>query len=59
MIEDMSSLITELNDVVTVLEANGIEYAVCEGLALTIHGFPRATCDLDLLIREENLEKSF
>ncbi len=55
----MANLIKELDDVTSVLEANGIEYAVCGGLALTIHGFPRATFDLDVLIREENLEKAF
>ncbi len=55
----MSDLITELANVTRTLEENGIEYAVCGGLALTIHGFPRATFDLDVLIREENLEKAF
>jgi hypothetical protein len=59
MNDDLSNLIKELDEVVTVLDANGIEYAVCGGLALTIHGFPRATFDLDVLIREENLEKAF
>lgn len=55
----MANLIKELDAVTSVLEANSIEYAVCGGLALTIHGFPRATFDLDVLIREENLEKAF
>ena len=45
MIEDRSDLIKELDEVVSALEANGIEYAVCGELALTIHGFPRATFD--------------
>lgn len=56
---NMANLIKELDAVTSVLEANSIEYAVCGGLALTIHGFPRATFDLDVLIREENLEKAF
>lgn len=59
MIEDMSNLIKELKEVVSVLEDNGIDYAVCGGLALTIHGFPRATFDLDVLIRAEDLQKAF
>lgn len=59
MSEYPTDLIKELDTVVTTLESNGIDYAVCGGLALTIHGFPRATFDLDLLIREENLEKAF
>lgn len=59
MTAEMSNLINELKEVVTALETNEIEYAICGGLALTIHGFPRATFDLDVLIREENLEKAF
>jgi hypothetical protein len=59
MSEYPTDLIKELAAVVARLEACGIEYAVCGGLALTIHGFPRATFDLDVLIREENLELAF
>lgn len=55
----MATLLQELLEITSAFEKNGIEYAVCGGLALTIHGFPRATFDLDLLIREENLEKSY
>ncbi|HEX2122867.1 MAG TPA: hypothetical protein VHL59_14645 [Thermoanaerobaculia bacterium] len=31
-----------------------IEYALCGGLAMGVHGFPRATVDIDLLIRPED-----
>jgi hypothetical protein len=55
----MSSLFQELSQLVSALEENKIEYAVCGGLALTIHGFPRATFDIDILIKEESLEKAF
>ncbi len=41
------------------LEEKEIEYAVCGGLALTILGFPRATFDIDILIRNESLPESF
>lgn len=58
MNEDMSNLLRELDNLISVLDKNGIEYAVCGGLALTIHGFPRATFDIDVLIREEMLEKA-
>ena len=46
----MATLLQELLDITSDLERNGIEYAVCGGLALTIHGFPRATFDIDVLI---------
>lgn len=59
MSDDAFKLLTELKVVVSALNRNGIEYAVCGGLALTIHGFPRATFDLDVLIREESLGKAF
>ncbi|HEV7645040.1 MAG TPA: hypothetical protein VGO50_13930 [Pyrinomonadaceae bacterium] len=55
----MNSFFEELNTLVAALEENNIEYAVCGGLALTIHGFPRATFDIDVLIREESLKKAF
>lgn len=53
------SLLKELSALISALDENEIEYAVCGGLALTIHGFPRATFDIDVLIREESLQKSF
>jgi len=55
----MNSFFQELTQLVAALEEHNIEYAVCGGLALTIHGFPRATFDIDVLIREESLEKAF
>ena len=47
----------ELRQVVTTLESATIEYALCGGVALAIHGAPRATQDIDLLLREEDLER--
>lgn len=55
----MSDLLTELSQITQSLEEHKVEYAVCGGLALTILGFPRATFDLDILIRNESLEQSF
>ena len=55
----MATLLDELSQIISALDDGGIEYAVCGGLALTIHGFPRATFDIDVLIRAESLEKSY
>lgn len=55
----MADLFDELNQLISALEKHGIEYAVCGGLALTIHGFPRATFDIDILIQEDSLDKAF
>ncbi|CAN5615140.1 hypothetical protein BH24ACI3_BH24ACI3_06290 [soil metagenome] len=40
------------------MESHGVEYAVCGGLAMAIQGFPRATMDIDILIREEPIENA-
>ncbi len=55
----MSTLLEELSQLVSAFNENKIEYAVCGGLALTIHGFPRATFDIDFLIRPEALENAY
>jgi acetolactate synthase regulatory subunit len=55
----MATLLQELLDITSDLERNGIDHAVCGGLALTIHGFPRATFDIDVLIRPESLEQTY
>lgn len=55
----MATLLQELAEIISVLNHNEIEYAVCGGLALTIHGFPRATFDIDVLIKPDSLEKAY
>jgi hypothetical protein len=47
----------ELDDVIDALTTGAIEYAVCGGMALAVHGHPRFTEDLDLLIRSSDLER--
>src|SRR6266478_2030137 len=53
----MSFLIDQLKQVVGLLAAEKIPYAVCGGLALAVHGKPRATVDIDILIQESDLQK--
>ncbi|MBA3456971.1 MAG: hypothetical protein H0T42_28030 [Deltaproteobacteria bacterium] len=48
-------LIAELESLVDALDREGVEYALCGGLALGLHGHPRATMDIDLLVRPEQL----
>ncbi len=50
-------ILDEFTGLVSRLESEGIEYATCGGLALAVHGFVRATKDIDLLICAEDLEK--
>ena len=47
---DAIDLIAELERVIDAFAADRVPYALCGGLALAIHGHPRATKDIDLLI---------
>jgi hypothetical protein len=47
----------ELKQLVMTLESRAIDYALCGGVALAIHGAPRATQDIDLLLHAEDLER--
>jgi hypothetical protein len=46
----------ELKVLAGALDAAGVDYALCGGVALAIHGAPRATQDIDLLVRPEAIE---
>jgi len=46
----MLDLYDEFAALVGALEAKQVEYAVCGGLAMAVHGLPRATVDVDLLV---------
>jgi hypothetical protein len=54
----MSTLLEEFKSITKAFKDAGIEYAVCGGWAMAIHGLPRATIDIDLLIREEDLSRA-
>ena len=54
----MLDLYDEFKSIVSALEEEGIEYAVCGGLAMAVHGLPRATVDIDLLILAESLDEA-
>jgi hypothetical protein len=51
----MATLLDEFKSITEALNDARIEYAVCGGWAMAIHGLPRATVDIDLLIRAEDL----
>lgn len=43
-------LLEELKSLAAKLDADGIEYALCGGLAMAIYAKPRATLDIDIMI---------
>lgn len=53
----MPSLFTEFRAVVEALDVAGVPFAVCGGLAMSIHAHPRATVDIDLLAPKDSLAR--
>jgi hypothetical protein len=51
----MLDLVEELRRLVQVLDQHEIEYALCGGMAMGVHGRARTTIDIDLLILSESL----
>lgn len=51
----MADIFDEFQTLVGILNIKNIDYAVCGGWAMAIHGAPRATVDIDLLIPAEKL----
>ena len=51
-------IIEELRGIVARLEQEGVDYALCGGLAMAVYALPRATLDIDLMIRVESLEEA-
>src|SRR5690348_13844869 len=45
-------IVAELAALLAALDADGAEYALCGGFAVGIHGYARATNDIDLLVPE-------
>jgi len=53
----MPRLYDELRTIINVLDRNGIDYALCGGIAMAVHGQPRATVDIDIMISEDSLDR--
>ena len=55
----MATLLQEFTDFVTALNQRRLAYAVCGGWAMTIHGCPRATMDIDVMVRADDLAEAW
>ena len=51
-------LFVEFKELVRALDAAGVQYAVVDALAVAIHGAPRATTDIHLLLEREGLARA-
>jgi hypothetical protein len=54
----VNSLEQELRDLVVLFNRDRVEYALCGGMAVALHGYPRFTKGIDFLIPQESLEKA-
>lgn len=54
----MNNLESELRDLVRLYNLERVEYALCGGMAVAIHGYPRFTKDIDFLIPAHSLERA-
>jgi hypothetical protein len=50
-------LFEELTQLIAAFDAGGVDYAVCGALALAIHGLPRATKDIDVLVEAAAIDR--
>ena len=51
-------IIEELYRLTEAFAKNGLEYAVCGGLAVAIHGRPRLTMDIDIVVAAQDIERA-
>lgn len=49
-------LFAELSQLLAEMQRHQVDYALCGGIALAVHGYARATQDIDILIPESSLE---
>jgi len=54
--EKNMDLFDEFSKLIKEFEKEKIDYALCGGLAMAIYAFPRATVDIDIIIKPEILE---
>lgn len=51
----MIDLYDEFQRLITALHNESVAYALCGGMAMAVHGSPRATVDIDMLIESASL----
>jgi hypothetical protein len=51
-------LVAELDALIDAFDADGVDYALCGGLALAVYGHARATRDIDVLVPASTLPRA-
>jgi len=54
----LMDLLDELKNLITKLDEEQIDYALCGGLAMAVYALPRATLDIDIMIEADFLDKT-
>nr|HPQ54813.1 nucleotidyl transferase AbiEii/AbiGii toxin family protein [Spirochaetota bacterium] len=51
--------VNHLKEIITTLSESDVDFIICGGVALVLHGIERMTMDLDLSVdlREQNLQR--
>ena len=52
------NLVEELHAIAAALRSAGVRYAVCGGVAVSAHGAPRSTKDIDIIIAPEDVPRA-
>jgi hypothetical protein len=52
------NLVDELHAIAAALRSAGVRYAVCGGVAVSAHGAPRSTKDIDIIVTPEDLPRA-
>jgi hypothetical protein len=55
----MFDIADELRNLVVVLDEHEVDYALCGGMAMAVHGRMRMTIDIDLVIQSSALDEVF
>lgn len=50
------NLVDELHAIAAALRSAGVRYAVCGGVAVSAHGAPRSTKDIEIIVAAEDLQ---
>jgi hypothetical protein len=55
----VATLLDEFARLTAEFDRRQVPYAVCGGWAMTIHGAPRATIDIDVMVSPDNLDEAW
>jgi hypothetical protein len=56
-LKETMNLTDEFQALIAALQGANVEYAVCGGMAMALHGYPRLTKDIDLLVLAADLPR--